>query len=273
VKPSRLLTATLLLPILVLLIWRLPALPFFLFIAIVILRVQYEFYRLTLRGTRSMAIGLSVTVAIFSVAFVFPQGLGALIAVATVTLLAAAIIEQTDMQTAATDATGLMAGLLYPVGLLSHLFLIDWLPFNHPVGRGFILFLLAVVWGGDATAYYVGRAMGKRKLAPAISPNKTVAGAIGGLIGSGVIGGGAAFFAPMLHLTPMAGALLGGLLGGVGQVGDLVESMFKRGAGVKDSSALIPAHGGLFDKLDSVAFAAPVLYYGLVYGLVVSELG
>ena len=263
-KPSRLLTAALLLPILVLLIWGLPPFPFFLFLTVVILRVQYEFYRLVLRGTRSMAIGLSVTAVVFLLAYVQPSASVALIVVASVIALAAAMIEGADMRRAAANAAGLIAGFLYPAGLLAHLLLIDRLPFNAPVGRGFILFLLAVVWGGDAAAYYVGRAMGQRKLAPAISPNKTVAGAVGGLAGSGIIAAGAALFAPMLQLTLLEGALLGGLLGGVGQVGDLVESMFKRGAGVKDSSALIPAHGGLFDKLDSVAFAAPVLYYALV---------
>jgi len=264
VKSSRLLTAATLLPILVLLIWWLPPFPFFLFLTAVILQVQYEFYRLVLRGTRSTAIGLSVTAAVFLLAYVQPKASGAFIAAASVIALAAAMIESADMRRAAANAAGLIAGFLYPAALLAHLLLIDRLPFDAPVGRGFILFLLAVVWGGDAAAYYVGRAMGRRKLAPAISPNKTVAGAVGGLAGSGIIAGGAAFLTPTLHLTPMEGILLGGLLGGMGQVGDLVESMFKRGAGVKDSSALIPAHGGLLDKLDSVAFAAPGLYYALI---------
>jgi len=261
VKPSRLLTAAILLPILVLLIWTLPPLPFFLFLTVVILRVQYEFYRLVLRGTRSIVIGLSVTAAVFLLAFVYPKWSIALIVTASTIALAAAMIEGVDIRRSAANAAFLVAGFLYPAGLLAHLLLFDRLPVDTSIGRGFILFLLAVVWGGDAAAYYVGRAMGQRKLAPAISPNKTVAGAVGGLIGSGIIAGGAAFFAPMLHLPPLEGALLGGLLGGVGQVGDLVESMFKRGAGVKDASSLIPAHGGLFDKLDSVAFAAPVLYH------------
>ena len=261
---SRLLTAALFLPLLVLLIWALPPFPFFLFLTVVILRVQYEFYRLVLRGWRSMAIGLSVTAAVFLLAYVQPSASVALIVVASVIALAAALIEGPDMRHAADNAAGLVGGFLYPAGFLAHLLLIDRLPFNAPVGRGFILFLLAVVWGGDAAAYYVGRAIGQRKLAPAISPNKTVAGAVGGLIGSGILGAGVAFFAPMLQIPLLEGALVGGLLGGVGQVGDLVESMFKRGAGVKDSSALIPAHGGLFDKLDSVAFAAPTLYYVLV---------
>ena len=263
-KSSRFLIAALLLPVLVLLIWTLPPLPFFLLLTVVILRVQYEFYRLVLRGTRSIAIGLSVTTMVLLLTLIQPKAWVAFIVAASVIVLAAAMIEGEDMQQAAANAAFLVAGFLYPTGLLAHLLLIVQLPFNASVGRGFILFLLAVVWGGDAAAYYVGRTIGGRKLAPAISPNKTVAGAVGGLVGSGIIGGGATFFAPMTQLTLLEGVLLGGLLGGVGQVGDLVESMFKRGAGVKDSSALIPAHGGLFDKLDSIAFAAPVLYYALV---------
>jgi phosphatidate cytidylyltransferase len=106
----------------------------------------------------------------------------------------------------------------------------------------------------------VGRFLGRRPLAPAVSPKKTVEGAIGGLLGAILL----AFVARawfMNRLTVRDVLLLGFSLGVVGMVGDLVESMLKRGAGVKDSARLVPGHGGLLDRVDSLLYAAPLLYY------------
>ncbi len=153
----------------------------------------------------------------------------------------------------------LFFGIAYVAGFLSYLILIR----QHSLGRELIFFILIMTWGGDAGAYYVGRALGKHKLAPRVSPNKTIEGALGGL-GIGFLGGAAAklSFLPFFSWGDLIALSL--LLGVFGQLGDLVESMLKRSAGVKDSSALVPAHGGLFDKLDSIAFAAPLLYYYLI---------
>jgi phosphatidate cytidylyltransferase len=125
--------------------------------------------------------------------------------------------------------------------------------------KGWILFLLLAVWLGDTGAYYVGRTLGKHQLAPLISPRKTIEGAIGGLLGNAA----AAVLGKKLFLpwVPMASLLiLSGILGGASQVGDLAESVLKRGAGVKDSSNLLPGHGGMLDRIDGVLFAAPVLF-------------
>jgi phosphatidate cytidylyltransferase len=110
----------------------------------------------------------------------------------------------------------------------------------------------------------VGRSVGGPKLYSAISPNKTVSGSIGGFFAS-LAGGAIAklFFVSVLSWGEVTALSL--LLGGVGQLGDLVESMFKRSSGVKDSSSIIPAHGGAMDKLDGVAFATPLLYYCIVW--------
>jgi phosphatidate cytidylyltransferase len=106
--------------------------------------------------------------------------------------------------------------------------------------------------------------MGRRKLYPAVSPNKTVEGSFGGLVGSFIAGAlGKMVLISFFSWSDLL--FLSLLLGVFGQLGDLTESMMKRSAGVKDSSGLIPAHGGLLDKLDSVAFAAPVFYYYLYW--------
>jgi phosphatidate cytidylyltransferase len=135
-----------------------------------------------------------------------------------------------------------------------------------------VLFPLALTWICDTAAMATGILMGGPKLAPVLSPNKTWAGTIGGflgaLIGSLLLGG---WVLPRvgLHLAAAQLVIVGGVVGGVAQVGDVAESLLKREAGVKDSSALIPGHGGVLDRLDSLYFVIPVAA-GLfkMYGLI-----
>jgi len=128
-----------------------------------------------------------------------------------------------------------------------------------------VLFLFLIVWGCDSFAYYTGRTFGKHKLAPRVSPNKTWEGTIGGLVGATLLGaaGGTWWLAP--QLGPFVGALAGAFASSAGQIGDLVESMWKRGAGVKDSGTFLPGHGGFYDRVDSLLFAGPVLAAILVW--------
>ena len=122
------------------------------------------------------------------------------------------------------------------------------------------IFILVLAFTGDVAAYYVGKGMGKRKLLPHVSPGKTVEGTIGLVAGS--IAGCLLFRQLFFPLLPVAHAVILGLVGSVtGQLGDLCESAFKRAAGVKDSGALLPGHGGILDRLDCLMFIAPVVYY------------
>jgi phosphatidate cytidylyltransferase len=122
-----------------------------------------------------------------------------------------------------------------------------------------VLFLFLIVWGCDSAAYYGGKRFGKRKLAPTVSPNKTWEGTISGAIGATMLGAvlGAVWLLP--EIGPGQGALAGLLASSAGQAGDLVESLWKRGAGVKDSGVFLPGHGGFYDRVDSLLFAGPVL--------------
>ena len=123
-------------------------------------------------------------------------------------------------------------------------------------GRGNVIFLVLVVWASDVSAYFAGRFLGGPKLAPRISPNKTWAGALGGLLGAMAVGSAAALVLGGGSLGPIA--LLAAMLGVASQAGDMFESWIKRRFGVKDSSRLLPGHGGLLDRLDGVLAAAPV---------------
>src|SRR5262245_948825 len=131
-------------------------------------------------------------------------------------------------------------------------------------GRQVLLLLMAAIVVSDSAQYYTGRAFGRRPLAPAISPKKTREGAIGGLVfgtAAFVVGGLSLFpWVPIVTLV-----LVGATIAAAGMIGDLFESLLKRSAGVKDSSQLIPGHGGVLDRLDSWLFAAPIYYVFVRY--------
>lgn len=166
------------------------------------------------------------------------------------------LFSSQDRRQQAADAVGKMTlGFLYiclPLGLL---IVMD----RHPRGNLWILFLLTVIFLGDTGAFYLGRAFGKKKLHPSVSPNKTWAGAIGGFFSS--IAAGLVFsYVFRLGGFPWQAAALSGGLSVCGQIGDLVESMIKRNAGVKDSGRILPGHGGMLDRVDALLFAIPLLY-------------
>jgi phosphatidate cytidylyltransferase len=128
-------------------------------------------------------------------------------------------------------------------------------------GPRLLLFALVITWAGDSAAYFVGRAMGKHPLAPHISPKKTWEGSVGSMVGSLVVAWAFSYWIriPIGHLVAMA------VIGNVaGQIGDLLESAYKRSAGVKDSGGLLPGHGGVLDRIDALILCIPVIWYYLV---------
>lgn len=128
-------------------------------------------------------------------------------------------------------------------------------------GLTMLLYILFVIWATDIGAYQIGRKLGKHKLAPQISPNKTWEGSIGGSICAVIIGGAFTYFVPELQIYtwPLMVALTL-LFSIVGQLGDLVESSYKRYYGVKDSGKILPGHGGILDRFDSLLFVLPILH-------------
>jgi phosphatidate cytidylyltransferase len=152
--------------------------------------------------------------------------------------------------------------VMAPLYLGLPLGVVSWvLCFHGPAATTWLLVMIAV---SDSGQYYCGRAFGRRKLAPSVSPAKTVEGAVGGVLVAAVVG---AFTGPwaLPGVAPIVAAGLSLVLALAGIIGDLFESLLKRSAGVKDSSHLIPGHGGVLDRIDSHLFAAPVFYIFLRY--------
>jgi phosphatidate cytidylyltransferase len=155
-----------------------------------------------------------------------------------------------------------IAGILYIGWLLSHLVALRGLD----SGRNLVFMVLFVTWVSDTTAFFVGRRFGRHKLAPAISPGKTWEGTMGGVCGAVVVS--ILFFTPTLFQLPLGAGqviLLSVAVSILGQVGDLIESLLKRNLGVKDSGRLMPGHGGVLDRIDSLILAGIVVYYYAIW--------
>jgi phosphatidate cytidylyltransferase len=259
----RLATAAVALPLLVAVVFLAPPAAWIAFVGAAALLGAWEFFALLAgRGLRPLRVpGLLLAAAVYLPIAVVrwdgpPPWPAALLA-----LLAAGLSRAGDMAAALPAVAGTGLGALYAGGLagtIGALRLID------PVSDGprRVLMLCAIIMGADTAAYFTGRLVGRRKLAPAISPGKTIEGFLGGLVG----GVAAAFAVRGAGWIPGAHAFaLGATVAALGTVGDLVESLFKRWAQVKDSGTLFPGHGGMLDRLDSLLFGAPVLYYYVLY--------
>lgn len=168
------------------------------------------------------------------------------------------------------DTATTLVGALYTGGTLAFVPLLHALPASLGVetdpwrSGAFVLLPLLTTWAGDSAAYFVGHAIGRTRLAPHVSPGKTVEGAIAGLLGAMVAAGVVAWWGPAHFEGARLGVAtalgVGLLLGAAALVGDLAESVLKRDAGIKDSGAVLPGHGGALDRLDSLLFAFPVAW-------------
>jgi phosphatidate cytidylyltransferase len=259
---KRLVIAGILLPLLYGYVMYLPP-EYFLFLIMFFTVVGLaEFYALCkLKGVllyAGLLWGASLLVSFYFAPGLFLQGL----LLAALTTMALRLFLKRDASGSLSAASTAVFGLVYVPGLMTFQLSLD------KAGPAWIILLYASVWAADSAAFYVGKGIGKRKLYPEISPNKTVAGAAGSLLG-GIIGTVVIKVTLLGQISILQSAIIGLAVGLSTMIGDLAESMFKRDAGVKDSSHLIPGHGGVLDKLDGVTFAGPVLYWVcLSFGLI-----
>ncbi len=256
----RVYTALVFAPLFYLLVRYLPATAFFALVVSAALLALAEFYRLHFREERipiAMAIGL-VSGGLLLTSMQWPEFLPerTVLLLTLIAVLTYPLFSTRELTRSLVDSAVLVFGVLYLGITLGHLLLTRALE----GGEFLIFFLFLVTWAGDTGAYYAGMGLGRRQLAPVISPNKTVEGLLGGLI----LAVAAALVARawFLHSFSVTDCVaIGLLLTTAGVLGDLTESALKRSAGVKDSGAVIPAHGGMLDRLDSLLFAAPAFYY------------
>lgn len=257
----RLATALVLLPVFLLIVIKAPGWMFNALVVVASGAALWELLRLFEQAGRpidrglAMVAGLVVTASFGAARLLDPHALPVFaLALAVVAVLTAPVWRGTpDIERAANTLLAVMyVGWLLGFGILLH--------HTSPLGDDLVLFVVGVTWVGETAAYVVGSTLGRHKLASIISPRKTVEGAIAQVVAS--IGTGAALGG---WLLPACGWILtvgaGALLGVIGQFGDLAESAIKRSAGAKDTGRLIPGHGGLLDRIDSLLFNLPAFYY------------
>lgn len=252
---KRILVAAISIPVLAFIIIKLPSYFFLILLCMVNTVGMWEFlkiYRATLfwiiTGVISSLILLIFNCFYPHYAFYFFAILFSVIAIMR-------LIFKRNPLSALKDISLIYTGLLYIPTLL----VFQW--FLRESGWQWLIYLYGCVWTADSFAYYIGKGFGKRKLYPEVSPKKTWAGAYGSLLGAviaSLILGSLLISKPFMSLV-----IMGVLIGIVSIFGDLVESMFKRDAAVKDSGFLFPGHGGILDKIDAILFSGLLLYFGM----------
>jgi phosphatidate cytidylyltransferase len=262
---TRIITALVTLPLILLLIVYASQNLFNLVVTIISALGLHEFFKMTLPSERLLERTLATFGGAFLAAVLCWQKSDAVLIVFVVLFILFCIIfllRFRDLNTVLAQLGVTLVGFLYIPFLLSFMAKIRTIE----SGVEWVFLVLVLVMIGDSSAYFIGSALGKNKLYPAISPNKTVEGAVGGLIGSLVaVYIFVSLFLPALGFASVILIVL--CVGILSQIGDLFESMLKRSSGVKDSGKMIPGHGGLLDRLDSLLFAFPTAYYlALVLG-------
>lgn len=256
---KRLATAAVFIPTFAWIVCRAPNWVFPLLVVAVGALATWELARMFERAGQTVYRWLSVVCGIaVTASFLVPGAPRAVLTVAVVVTVVASVLSGAP-PTSQPVALALL-GLTYVSWLLGHALLLRALP----DGAWLVLFLVGVTWTGESAAYVVGSALGRHKLAPLISPRKTVEGAVAQLVVS--VGAALALGAWLLPEWAEARTVAAGaLLGVVGQLGDLGESVIKRSVGAKDTGALVPGHGGVLDRLDSLLFNVPVFFYYVTY--------
>jgi phosphatidate cytidylyltransferase len=270
---KRVLTALILIPIVLLIVFLGPK-QHWLFsftVAAVAALAGWEYLGLTRqRGAQPPGIAVVLALlALFAANFEWPDWTTVAFGILCLALLVLCTFRR-PVEQVMTDATASIFCMFYIGFTLLTLINLH----EQPNGPSLVVFLLCVVWAGDTIALYTGRAWGRHKLAPGISPGKSWVGAIGSVAGSLIAAGILLALATQLQARDLAvlsypdepwyWLVLAVVVNIAAQVGDLTESALKRSAGVKDSGSLLPGHGGMLDRIDALLLAAPVLWYAQV---------
>ena len=266
---QRVLTALLLLPLALAAIFALPAQWFLILLAIVLLGGSREYSRLAglpghAGGTALIILQMAIFVILYPLRDQWNDGilvyLGASCAMWLLMFIRLPLYRPGSPVNRAYRAVSFATAI---ASITTGWFALSWIR-NQPEGSWLILLLLLIVWSADTGAYFTGRTFGKRKLAPHISPGKTQAGLFGGLVAAPLVALVAADSMPITNLEPAQVILLALITALLSVGGDLLISLHKRSSGYKDSGDLLPGHGGILDRVDSLLAAAPFFALGLV---------
>jgi len=269
VLKQRVLTALLLLPLALAAIFMLPAAWFLSLLAVILLWGTWEYSRLAgLSGQLSAYLLIAVQTVIFVSLYLlkddWSNAIGLWLGASCIAWLLMFIrLARYHPQTSPDASYRLASFLTAIVSITCGWFALSWVR-TQPEGPWLILLLLLIVWAADTGAYFAGRAFGKRKLAPAISPGKTMAGLFGGLLLAPLVALAAVYLMPITGPGPLALIALSLLSALISVGGDLMISMHKRISGFKDSGNILPGHGGILDRVDSLLAAAPFFALGLL---------
>jgi len=224
----------------------------------------HEFFRMRLPGSESKYTLPLIIVGLFPLLGAFLWGSGgmsSMLFLAFIFLVILTVAVYSSLDNALVFLCSQWFGIFYIGFCAAHLILLRSLP----NGIYWLLMLTAITVFSDTAAYYTGRKLGKTKLCPNLSPGKTRAGAVGGIFG-GMLGGLVVAVIAFGNVNLVFIGLLSLILSAIGIIGDLIESIIKRVSGVKDSGHILPGHGGLLDRCDSILLTAPVLYYAIYWG-------
>jgi len=235
--------------------WAWPA-----FVLLAIAIGGYELMAMKVPSSRGLRSWGSISSVLFGYTVIFVGDAGALYGVVIIIIFGAmvwSLLQSDPLHNASTRIGWLLGTPVYVGGTLSAVAMVHAF---DPTGA-WVLLTMVLAWGSDTAAYFVGRKFGKTKLAPRISPKKTLEGAAGGLAAAVI---GALIMSIFLPGMRVGDAIALGILGGAaGQAGDLMVSVLKRSSGVKDSGGILPGHGGILDRVDALAFTGPATWaYG-----------
>lgn len=259
---KRIISGLLFLPVFYLVTWRLEPAYFTALVLVAALIGQHEFYRMAMaRGTRPLRLAGFVLGALVILEAYHPVTaceLRQYLAVFLLAIMIGRLFSPRPVDGALEDIAATVLGVLYVAFLFSFQVSVRMLD----DGKQWLVFLFFIIWASDIGAYSIGVPFGKHRLYEKVSPKKSVEGFLGALAAAaGMALICRVWFMPSICVAEAVGVALA--LAAVGTAGDLVESLIKRAAGVKDSGSIIPGHGGILDRMDSMLFAAPVLYYYL----------
>jgi len=250
-------------PLVPVILWMMFAGPLWLwrtFILTAVAIAAYELMAMKVPSSRGLRTWGSATSVLFAYTIIFIDTATAVYGVVLLIILGAmawSLLQEDPLHNASVRVGWLLGTPVYVGGSLAAVAIVRDFP---PTGA-WVFLAMALAWGSDTSAYFVGRKFGKTKLAPRISPKKTLEGAAGGLAASVVLAVITSFF--LRSLGAVDAIALGILAGSAGQAGDLLMSVLKRSSGVKDSGGILPGHGGILDRADALAFTAPATWaYG-----------